>query len=607
MADDNDDPFQGIGAGPQGFGGGSPTEEPQGNAIPEPAPASPNIQPGNSLQEDLGAFNPSDPNTPFNQLTTRYNQNAAIPPGGGLQAIVPKIMNYLTGGGGMSKQQWEQMNQQVDPQNTMDQNERTMRVIDAAQQQDPNMGAAALQAARKHYDIYRAGAAKSLTEGQIPNAIQQANNAFDYAPDGTKAQFTADKNGIISASVHSMDGQTNKFNMSTDQFHQLLRGQHGMFDHVVEQGADGVIQAITQAGGQQQKPQAGSDLTGPAPVGAVEKGAELPDNASYQTDTSGHKQLVPLGGKTVTDNEGRTHILGPGQELSAMTGAAYQDPRSQVVNHTTNEGSEPITVVRGGRSELWGNAKPGGDNTPEEIQAAREQFPNNVGAQSAYLAGQRQFRQKIAGQVEVAKNQRLYGNQAAAEGRVGAAQAAGQSRENVAGTNARSREAVATGQNQSRENVAGINAGAKKYAADTQAAWEQYRVDNPNQNATGLIQSEIKAMNEAAKVHPEWTEDQMDQFLTRRFGQKNWLNTKGILQKQVQGPTPAAPAQGEPQTAAPSAGQTAPRGESQSNAAAGAAEQTFTGAPGTKWEGKTFKRGPDGRPVLVGDVSGGGQ
>lgn len=557
MADDTDGPNLNTDSGPQGFGGGSSTQQP---AIPD-QPAS-----GQSLEQDI-SNNVNSPDTPFNAFRNTYNTNARIPAGGGAQALIPKIMNYLTGANAMPKQDWEQLNQQVDPNGTMDQNERTMRAVDAAQQQSPEAGAAAIQAARKHYDVYRAGAAKALSEGNMPLALQQTNQAFDYVPDGTKASFTADKNGVVTATVHDMNGQAQNFTMNPNQLHRLLQGQEGMFDHVVDQGAHGVVGLLSQAG---------NDLTSsaqkPSPtVGQVQRGDELPSPARTIKDAAGNTYNVPEGGKVVTDSEGRQHILGPGQEYSQMTGNAYTNPKGQVVNHTGNGGEEePITVMRGGHPELWGNAKGGEGNTPEDVTTAREMFPNDVARQAAYLQGERNQRAGFTNKVEVAKNTRLYGSQAAAQGRVGAAQVAGQSRENVA-----------AGQNQSRENVAQTNAGAKRYAADMTAAWERYKTDNPNQQETGMMQSEMKLLGSYLHENPTASKADIDQFMTDRFGRINWAKAQRNLAPHMpdvnQGETPMT------------------------------TSQTSSGATGkqtqpeirTDGKGNFYQLGPDGRPVLV--------
>lgn len=583
MADDATDPFENIGAGPEGYGGGSASEEPQANAIPEePEPVY-----GESLGQDIGNV--------ASQLGKNISQGPAAQIGGALSSAaqqaqpgegelgsqigqsIPKIVNYLSGGGALSKDQWEQMNQQVDPDNSMDQNERTLRVIDNAQQQDPQLGAAAIQTARKHYDLYRAGAAKSLGENDMANAVAQANHAFDYVPDGTKTQFTADRNGVISTSVHTMDGQTQKFNLSTDQFHQLLRGQAGMFDHVVTNGAHAVTSAITGAGGQEQQPPHAEDaIGGGAPTKPVTSGDLGPAPGGKQiTGNDGKTYTVPEGGKTVTDDEGRIHILGPGQEYSAMTGGATQNPKGQVVDHTgQNEGSEePITVFRGGVPSLWGNTRSTAGNSPEDIQAAKERFPNQAGAQAAWLAGQRQQQAERENKLNVAKNTRLYGSQAVARGRV-------------------EQEGV---RQQGNEAVAGIKAGVQQYVADSRKAFEQYKVDHPKDATTSLYQTQINAMEKQAGLHPEWTQDQMDEWLTQKFGRKNWSNVRPPVN--VQGPTPqtpAAPSGGGATNARPqpAASQTAP----QANAGTPANNADEIRTDG---KGNFFKQGPDGRPVLV--------
>jgi hypothetical protein len=317
----------------------------------------------------------------------------------------------------------------------------------------------------------------------MSNAVAQANHAFDYVPDGTKTQFTAERNGIVSASVHTMDGQTQKFNLNTDQFHQLLRGQEGMFDHVVAQGAGAVTGAITKAGGNaQQPPEADDAVGGGNPVKPVTSG-ELPNaptGGKQITGPDGKSYTVPEGGRTVTDKDGRIHILRPDQDWNEEAGGAFTNPKGQVIDETQPR-SNQTTVVRGGHTTVEGDTDATEGNSPEDIKAAKEQFPNRPGAQAAWLAAQRTEARTLANKLEVAKNTRLYGEQERSRGLV-------------------NREGV---RQQGNEAVAGIKAGAQNYATDTRKAWEEYKTDHPKDQTTSLWQTQINAMEKQAGLHPE--------------------------------------------------------------------------------------------------------
>lgn len=171
--------------------------------------------------------------------------------GEGIGNIAPRIMSYLSGHGAMDQDQWDRLGSTVDPQGTMDQNERTMRSIDTAAQHDPELGSAALQHARKQYDIYKANAAKELALGNLPLAAQEATQAHNYIPDGVKTVFAATKDGFT-VGVWTPDGQQQKYNLSPAQMSAMLRGEHGLFDHVTTHTSPKIIQAAQEAGAQAQ-------------------------------------------------------------------------------------------------------------------------------------------------------------------------------------------------------------------------------------------------------------------------------------------------------------------------------------------------------------------
>lgn len=275
---------------PQGFGGGAPdqqaTNQPPPPDIPQQDP-----QWGQSLGQDVGNVGSAIKGAAQGAVNTvggavnDLNQSVTPPPTeGGAQSLAPRIMNYLTGHGAMDKQQWDSLNSSIDQAGTMDQNERTMRAIDAATQQSPDLGAAALQHARQNYDLYKANAAKELHGGNDTLAAQEANMAQNYVPDGSKTIFAPVKDGFA-AKVQSSDGNSTTYQLSKEQFNSMLNGEHSLFDHVGEAGADAIIQAATKAGGTplpgaqgstEQAPFSKDDADRPAP--SVPKlGARDPD------------------------------------------------------------------------------------------------------------------------------------------------------------------------------------------------------------------------------------------------------------------------------------------------------------------------------------------
>ena len=134
----------------------------------------------------------------------------------------------------MPKDQFEQLGQEVDPRNTMDPNERNMRILDAAAN-NPTKGAAAIQTMRQHWDVQRGNAAKLLTEGNATMAASEMSKGFQYVPDSSKTMVTPNKDGFT-FTTHTMDGQDTTNYMDSNQTKQFLTGAHGLFDNVVGKG-----------------------------------------------------------------------------------------------------------------------------------------------------------------------------------------------------------------------------------------------------------------------------------------------------------------------------------------------------------------------------------
>jgi hypothetical protein len=218
-----------------GFGGGDTT----------PQPPAPNAAPpwGQSLGSDVGKVG-SAISGAIPEGGLEPNSGAIGPDtGDAMSQKIQGIKDYISGKGAMPKDQFEEMNKAVDPRGTMDQNERSMRMLDATAN-DPAQGAAVIQALRQHWDVQRGNAAKLLTEGNATMAASEMSKGFQYVPDGTKTMVTPNKDGFT-FTTHTMDGQDTTNYMDANQTKQFLTGAHGLFDHVVGQSAGTVLSSLS--------------------------------------------------------------------------------------------------------------------------------------------------------------------------------------------------------------------------------------------------------------------------------------------------------------------------------------------------------------------------
>lgn len=419
-----------------GFGGGSPDQQQDTQdtgAIPDNTP-----QWGQSLSQDIGNIGSAIADSGQRGLNNAAGQVRDVQQASFAKTIAPKIMSYLSGSGAMNGQQWDALNNQVDPQGTMDQNERTMRAIDTASQQDPSLGAAALQHARVNYDLMKANAAKALASGNDTLAAQEATAAHNYLPDGSKTVFAPFKDGFA-VSVQDTSGQPNNYVLDKSQMNAFLRGDHSLFDTVSHAGSGAMVQAVAKTGGipvqqigQNAQPsfppdRQDTDERPVAPDPNARDGAtpgQLPtfdpktaraintDKFAQTGQVSGSN--TPTAGETERDRPVWVNNNdGSGTGYWKVPQPTYINPTDRDENTPAPGDESPINVNRRGANRLEGNASAAAGISQDQKNLAREIAPNNPSAQARIFGNTRAQASKEQTARDVAN--------ARAQGQVGAA------------------------------------------------------------------------------------------------------------------------------------------------------------------------------------------
>ena len=376
-----------------GFGGGDTT----------PQPPAPDNQPqwGQSLGQDASNVGAAASAIP-GQLAQNVQQGPAAQAGNAMSQKVQGLKDYISGKGAVPKDQFEQLGQEVDPRNTMDPNERNMRILDAAAN-NPTKGAAAIQTMRQHWDVYRGSAAKMITEGNAAGAASEISKGFQYVPDSSKTMVTPNKDGFT-FTTHTMDGQDTTNYMDSDQTKQFLTGAHGLFDNVVGKGTGTVLSSLSP-------PAASSGANPPAPGG----GGASPESGGPPPNSFANTQVGPSD-KAAAENRA---YQSP-EDLKKIGGMAPWRRKPTFTNpDDAKEGDNdgPVYVTRGGVTTTEGNASKAAMDDPGGAQAAREANPNNPAGQIGFAEKQQSTRQEQASKLDIAKNTRVMGSQATAAGR----------------------------------------------------------------------------------------------------------------------------------------------------------------------------------------------
>jgi hypothetical protein len=161
------------------------------------------------------------------------------------------LIRYLRGGDA-DQNLANQLAQQVDPDGQMDENERNLAVVQAANEQGgPQAAWKVVQANRQAFNAKQAFARAALNgvEGKPPDiaaAAKAATQAFPHMLDGTSVEFTPAQNGVTVAVKKVGQSQPfQKTDLSVNQFNDLLNmGKDGLYDNLLENGIGPVLQQL---------------------------------------------------------------------------------------------------------------------------------------------------------------------------------------------------------------------------------------------------------------------------------------------------------------------------------------------------------------------------
>lgn len=227
----------------QSFAEGGPVEEdydPEGD--PQAAEQQPAIPADGTV---AGEYSP--------QMSGDYSPRGMQGPHVKLRNAAKGIMAYLMGSGAAPASKVAQLEQQADPEGTLDPNDRKLAAVQAASQQGPEQGWAVVQHYRRTYDAYKAHGAAALARGDLTNAANSLTQAYTNLPDGYSIKFTPDVNGVR-ADMMEGDKLIRSQNYSPQQLAQFIRSPQAAFDQVLSKGSINTFGSLSAP--QQQQAQA---------------------------------------------------------------------------------------------------------------------------------------------------------------------------------------------------------------------------------------------------------------------------------------------------------------------------------------------------------------
>ena len=105
-------------------------------------------------------------------------------------------------------------------------------------------GLGILQAYRREYDVAKSFAQVAFEHGNVTSALDAANRAMRNLPGGEWAQFTQGPGNSITATVAVVGQPAETYNLSPQQFHNLLNGKVGVYDAMLDRGVGQTIAGI---------------------------------------------------------------------------------------------------------------------------------------------------------------------------------------------------------------------------------------------------------------------------------------------------------------------------------------------------------------------------
>jgi len=305
--------------------GAPPPDDDQG-PIPSPSQFAGNVAGGvSSAMGAAGDYLTNIKNKAAGALPSNQNGPQPSPEDAmNVQGAPPTIMKYLSGAEAAPRQVVDALEQKVDPNNTMDQNERTMRTIEAAAKDSPDVGWGVMQHYRASYNSMLSGTGVALAKGANPEIVtQNFNAAMSYLPDGNKVTAKPAQSGGYQVQVHGLDGQTQQYQLSPEQLNDFIHNSSvsaydsvmrpdnpDQVNHVLQQlqGSEGrAIQSLkaaggTNAGGAPPATPYGGQKTNPASLPPGQNG--LPNGYQEQTQRPNPEgETTPPGGRAATKDD----------------------------------------------------------------------------------------------------------------------------------------------------------------------------------------------------------------------------------------------------------------------------------------------------------------
>jgi hypothetical protein len=221
--------------------------------------------------------------------------------------VMDKLMYLIRGGDALPKDQvlaaeaaaGQQVQQAQRTGKDLSPGDQRLLALEAASKDDPARAWAFLQHYRQKFDAARAFASRAFDKQNLTSAIHAANTAFEHALDGSNVMFSPIPRGDggvagVTALVTPKDSAPIKMTLNLAQFRNLIAGESGTYDSVMNRATTGAIrqamQQPTQQPAQQQgAPQAGAQY---AQAPAQPREAVGPDQENTREVTMGRDQTL---------------------------------------------------------------------------------------------------------------------------------------------------------------------------------------------------------------------------------------------------------------------------------------------------------------------------
>lgn len=403
--------------------------------------------------------------------------------------IAAAILSYLHGDGAADPAVVEQVEQQIDPDGSMDDGERHLRAIQAAHQQGgPEAAWSFVQKNRQDYNgkMAFANAALTGTQGKPPDlqaAAQAATDAYSHVPDGKRIEFAANSTGDgVTATVTGRDGQTQTQPLTTDQFKQMVNiGGDGLYDKVFQTGWGTIGQR--------------NDNNDPELRALT--GQSAPSKMNYVTGSQGANE----------DDEDASSA-GGGPNPAQRPGG-----KPQVYG---TEGGPPVPADHSrGRTQTFGEVSPDAGYDTDLVARARNIFP---------MAGQTQQRNAWLAKVQEARD----AAEAENKNKLDVENVKGNTQRDIWGTRAGATVAASQNRKEGMVGAAGARANTAVQVAQIQAA---ARSGDARANAVARMINGWQNGNPNQNVPQEVIDRALQTVTTAQGQQQGGGQAQGVVQK----------------------------------------------------------------------------